>query len=374
MPRPALLSLLLCLAIISPGEETRSNVNDFAAYWTAGRQVLEGGDPYAAGPVLAREQRIGFSQPVPLIMRNPPWVLPLVVPFALFPFSVAQKLWLVAGLVAILLAARWLWELYHFEGQSHWSAWLVTALFLPVAVVLAIGQIGPFVLLGMAGFLRFEKKQKLILSGLFLFLVALKPHLIFLLWIALLLWSTGMRVGRLLGALLSVTLVASFVAIALDHLIFAQYFHLLTGGEVLTELTPTVSGSLRLSLGHYSLQFLPAFLAVLWLLFYWSRSREQWRWTEQVPVLLLVSLLTTSYGWFFDQVVLLPCVFQATAWVARRGGLTLLLMSALYLATNGIVLTLILRHYTTFSYAWTVPAWCLLYALAWSTSRSHSPT
>ncbi|HZZ15963.1 MAG TPA: glycosyltransferase family 87 protein [Candidatus Sulfotelmatobacter sp.] len=372
-----LFPVVLLATIVSPGPTptTGYNINDFIAYWSAGRLALGGSDPYAAEPVLALERQVGFSQANPLIMRNPPWTVPVVAPLAVFPFVMAQKLWFVLGLIAILVSARWLWGIYHIEGQSLWTALLLTALFLPVAVVLAIGQIGPLVLLGIAGFLHFEKQKKLIVSGLFLFLVALKPHLIFLLWIALLVWSIRRRTLTILAALASVTLAACLIALVLDHFIFFQYIRLLASGGVLTELTPTVSGFLRLSLGrYYPLQIAPAFVALVWFFFHWNNSRDRWQWSEEVPVLLLVSLLTTSYGWFFDQVVLLPCVFQATAWIASTHKTTRIFVAAFYLGTNALVLGLILSHYTTFYYGWTVPAWCLLYAFARVRYRSPSAT
>ena len=60
------------------------------------------------------------------------------------------------------------------------------------------------------------------------------------------------------------------------------------------------------------LQFLPSALGLAWFAFYWPRVRRAWRWEEQMPLLLLVSLLTTAYGWPFDLVILLPAVIQIT--------------------------------------------------------------
>jgi len=132
---------------------------------------------------------------------------------------------------------------------------------------------------------------------------------------------------------------------------------------VIEELTPTVSGLVRLSLGrYYPLQLLPALLALVWFFFHWRRSESRWQWPDEMPMLLLISILTISYGWFFDQVVLLPCVFRAAAWAVtnRRG----VLISIAFLGINAAALVLILVHHTTFWYAWTVPAWFLLYIFA----------
>ncbi|MGA8761261.1 MAG: glycosyltransferase family 87 protein [Candidatus Sulfotelmatobacter sp.] len=360
-----LLPILLCGFTLNPGPPAHARVNDFIAYWTAARQVLDGKNPYDERSVLALERQVGFEQPKPLIMRNPPWTIPVIAVLGLLSFSTAQDLWLGINLIAVLLSARWLWGLYRVQGQSPWTAWLATGFFLPVAVVLAIGQIGPLVLLGIAGFLHFEKQKKFGWAGAFLFLVALKPHLVYLLWAALLLWSIRRRTARALVALASVTLAACAIAVALDHSIFVQYLDLLTRGGVLAELTPTVSGLLRLCLPRYhAIQALPALLALIWFGSYWRSARDRWQWREQIPILLLVSLLTTSYDWFFDQVVVLPCVFQAAAWLTTSQRFVSIAVAVFYLGTNAAVLALILEHQTTFWYVWTVPAWFALYLIS----------
>jgi hypothetical protein len=361
----ALLPVLLFGMALPAGQQARGNVNDFVAYWTASRQVLHGNDPYATGPVLALGRQEGFAQSEPLIMRNPPWTVPVIALFGLLPFAVAQQVWLGCGLIAVLISTRWLWGVYREPGQSPWTAWLATAVFLPVVVALAIGQISPLVLLGVAGFLHFEKQGKLGSAGAFLFLVALKPHLVFLLWIALLLWSIRTSIYRTLLALTSITAAASLIAVALDHSIFTQYFSLLTRGGVLAELTPTLSGLLRLLLRQYPpIQALPALLAFAWFVFYWRKACDRWQWREVMPILLLVSLLMTSYGWFFDQIVLLPCVFQVAAWLTNRRRFISIGIALIFIGVNVAVLALILGHRTTFWYVWTVPAWFGLYMIS----------
>jgi len=366
LPSTRLLALLLVFlgtVAARPEPQASGHVNDFVEYWTAARQVLDGLDPYAAGPVLTLERQVGLVSSRALIMRNPPWIVPVIVPLGLLSFNQAQQLWFGLGLTAIFLSGRWFWELYGSETESLWIPGLSTALFLPVPVALALGQISPLVLLGVAGFLHFEQRKKLTLAGAFLFLVALKPHLVFLVWAALLGWSVRARTIRTIAALCSITALASLVAAFLDHAIFSQYINLLKSG-VIEEVTPTVSGWLRLSLGqYYPLQVLPALLALLWFFFHW-RSSGRWHWPDEMPMLLLISILTISYSWFFDQVVLLPCVFRAAAGAMRGRRGSLIGIAASFLGINAAVLALILEHRTAFWYVWTVPAWFLLYVFA----------
>jgi hypothetical protein len=348
----------------SPPEPTRANVNDFVAYWSAARQAIDGGNPYAETPALDLERQAGFTGSKPLIMRNPPWTLAVVAPFGLLPFAAAQWLWLAIGIISVFTSANVLADLYRADYQSPWIAWLAVAFFSPLAVVLAIGQIGPLVLLGIAGFIHFEKQAKFRLAGMCLFLVALKPHLVLLVWVAVLLWSVRIRSVRTLSSFTAVTFAASLVAVIIDHSIFLQYLGLLSKG-VVNELTPTFSGLLRSWFGgYYIIQLVPAILALSWLLHYWCRVRDHWQWRDEMPLLLLASLLTTPYGWFFDQIILLPCVFQVTGWLASGRSSIRFLIAGLYLGVNAVVLTLIRLHYTTFWYVWTVPAWVGLYLMA----------
>ena len=115
--RRSAIAVLVMAASLTPGKPTRGSVNDFIAYWTAAYEVIGGHNPYAAGPVLALERQLGFAQPKPLIMRNPPWAVPVIVLFGLLPFGVAQELWLVGNLIAVLIAMRWLWASIK-QGES----------------------------------------------------------------------------------------------------------------------------------------------------------------------------------------------------------------------------------------------------------------
>ncbi len=341
-----------------------ANVNDFVEYWSAAHQMREGRDPYAKAPLLAWERQVDPARSEALVMRNAPWTLLVIAPFAWLPFAVGQQIWLGLGLATIAVSARWLWTLYQIQGEAPWIASLSTGLFLPIAVALVLGQISPLVLFGIVGFLRFENEEKYVWAGAFLFLAALKPHLVFLFWVALLLWSVRRRNFRVLGTLAAVTVAASVAVTLFDHRIFNEYWNFLRSGAF-TELTPTPGGLLRSSLhSGYALQSLPAVLAAGWFFWHWRRSGAAWEWRREMPLLSAISLLTVPYAFFFDQVILLPCVFQGAAWAGASRRLAWGGVALLYLATNTAVLALILFHRTAFWYVWTAPAWFLLYLIA----------
>jgi Glycosyltransferase family 87 len=356
------LALLFIRADIHPDihSDSAAPPNDFAFYWTAARLILDGKNPYSVADTVDLQHRLCFAGDRALVMLNPPWILPLIAPFGAMPFSMGTRLWLVMGLAIMMISVHWLWELYG-EGGSRWIGWLVAATFLPVAVVLAIGQIGPLILFGLAGYLRFQARQKNYVAGAFLFFAALKPHLIFLVWVALLLYTLRHKRWEFLAAFLSVLSVASLLAVVLDHHVFYEYAALFRGGKAVLGATPTLGGVLRSISGFLPMQFLPVAGAALWFAIYWHRWRSVWEWRSRLPSLLLVSIVATPYSWFFDQVVLLPSIFFATLSVLRSRRRVWLEAATVYIGVNAIVLRFILERRTMFWYSWTALAWLAIY-------------
>jgi hypothetical protein len=364
-------ALILCLAaalallftsiifISKPRDKPAAPPNDFAFYWTAARLVLDGRNPYSPHEAVDLQNRLAFAGKGPLVMLNPPWVLPIIVPFGLLSFSTGKSFWFVIGLALVFLSIHWLWDLYG-EGRNRWIGWLVAIVFLPTAVVLAIGQIGPLILFGLAGYLRFQARQNDYLAGAFLFLTALKPHLVFLVWIALLLCALVQRRWKPLAALLATLAGASFLAILLDHRAFQQYVGLFGEERIVFQESPTLGGLLRHISGLPAMQFLPLGLAAVWFVVYWIRWRSTWDWRCRLPSLLLVSIVATSYAWFFDQVVLLPSLFGATALVLRAPTRVWVGVGIVYVAINCFTLLLLLDHRPAFYYSWTALAWLVL--------------
>jgi len=348
--------------ILLPRQDSTALPNDFAFHWIAAKLVLAGSNPYSPQETLDLQRRLSFAGKGPLVALSPPWVLPLVVPFGWLSFATATSLWFALGLGTVLVSIRWLWDLYA-GSTALWIGWLVTALFLPVAVVLAIGQIGPLVLLGLTGFLRYEGAGSEYVAGAFLFLVALKPHLVFLVWIAVLFCAFSLRLWRTLVAFFAALVCASFLAVAVDRRVFQQYVQLLTAGHSVLRETPTLSGLLRHFLSYPGVQFIPMVLALVWFARLWTRWRGDWIWRDRLPELLLLSIVATSYSWFFDQVVLLPCVLSTTAVMIGASPRIRFAAFAVYVAINGLVLLFLLQHRTTFWYSWTACAWLLLYVV-----------
>jgi hypothetical protein len=299
------------------------HVKDFVEYWAATRLLLTGQNPYGAQELFELQRSVGWRDSIPLLMWNPPWTLSFTLPFGLASFDVAQLLWLLLNIFIVLFCAQQLWLLYGGLPTAYRRAWLVVLTFAPAYLVLILGQIGPLILLGLVGFLLCARDKHWKWAGAFTILVSIKPHLLYLFWIALVLWTIEKRQWQLMvGATLSGFVVAA-IPLLFSPSVYGDYVQLNTTTTLPTPYdwqTPTIGGAARLLFGGEKvwLQFVPCLIGIVWLLFHWQRSKNQWEWVEQLPILIVASLATAAFAWSFDYIVLLPAIIQAASWLSRR--------------------------------------------------------
>jgi len=352
-PRPRRLLVWLGLAvtaIVLVGQGPRLldprvlGVADFVEYWSAARLNATGGNPYSPEQLLPLQQQAGWDEDRPIPMWNPPWTLTLVTPLALLSFPVARLLWLGLHLAIMLCCADWLWRHYGGPRSHRWLAWAVAMSFCPTLIVMHMGQVGPLMLLGSVAFLRFANSRHAWLAGAALVLVAVKPHLVYLVWVAILLWGIHRRRWAVFaGAGLAATATTA-AALWLNPSLLQQYREAMAqrlASETLDYLAPTLGALLRLALGERRswVQYLPTALGLVWFVPYWLTRRRTWDWAEELPLLLLVSYTTALYGWLGDQVILLPALVRGAVWVYReRERQRARLVAGAYVVLNGVVL------------------------------------
>ena len=345
---------------------------DFVGYWAAGRLNVHGENPYDPERVEQLERAAGRDDEG-IVMWNPPWALPLVMPLGLLDCRSARLLWLTLHLLVLVGCADALWRLYGGPATQRGIAWILAFTFLPSLFVLTEGQITPLVLLGAVLFLLLIRQRRDKLAGAALLLLALKPHLVYLFWPALLLWCIQeRRWSVLLGGALAI-LSAVGLALVFNPDVLGQYWHTMTRQPPQYH-TPTLGTVLRLWLGaeHYRLQFLPLALGLAWLVPYWLRHRHSWDWSERLPLVLLVSLLTAAFGaWLFDLVLLLVPILQVAAGRCRepsgtpmvRLGSPDLLALLGYGLVNLIIVGQLVWEVPHFAYLWVTPALLLLFVV-----------
>jgi Glycosyltransferase family 87 len=342
-------------------------INDFIEYWTAAKLLLSGGNPYSPAELLQSEQAVGWTQPVPLIMWNPPWTLTFTLPIGLLDYGNAQFAWFLLHALIIFVGAQVLWQIYGGNPQQSRYAWLSVLTFAPTYFVLLLGQIGPMILLGLIGFLFFAQKKAWSYAAASLALVSIKPHLLYLLWLALFLWMLKERQWRAGFGLLVVGIAVAFIPLLWNTEIYSQYFQLLRRGDALRPLdwaTPSLGTTMAelLAIRATWIRWSPSVAGGLWFLWYWSRHAATWDWVSQFPLVLLVSIVTASFAWTFDHVVLVPAVIQCAVWTSKSENVRQRqFVIAFHVLLSGILFVSKIFVLNDFWYFWLAPTFLLFY-------------
>lgn len=350
----ALLILGSGIAILSLDMSTTGNAarKDFISYWAAGRLLLSHQNPYDSQSVFRLEKSVGFEEPEPLIMRNPPYALFLAIPLGFFEPRTAVVLWSILIVFCIVISVRLLWTMH---GRPTDPVHLFAYLFAPTVACMVLGQTSPFVLFGVVGFLYWHRTRPFA-AGLSIVLMAIKPQILLPFGLALLCWIVVSKAYRMVVGTLVGLAVAMLIPSWLCQSLWSDYLPALARANAETALIPTVSSLLRAAISPRAqwLQFLPVTLGCCWSMWYFTRHKTTWDWNRQGSLLLLVSLWTAPYAWFSDEVVVLPAVMEANYWRARRDkSLTG------FLVLNGLALLLVLFGAQMYSgaFLWTSTAW-----------------
>jgi hypothetical protein len=375
--RTAFLVAVLFLAVAFIGWKASSLLDepsvfppdDFVEYYAAGRLNAEGRNPYNGDLLLPIERAAGRDTDEPIMMWNPPWTLTLAMPVGMLKARVAQLLWLAVSLVLVVWCADRLWFEYGGPAEQRWTSWLVALAFPPTLFVLQAGQIGPFILLGITGFLTAERRGWPLLAGAAAALLAIKPHLVYLFWPALAVWAirrpwSGR--GRVIAGGLVAGLVATLIPLACNPAVVSQYLEAMTQRTPEQWRSPTIGSLLREVFGadQFRLQFVPTACGLAWLAFDgWRLRYQDWDWRERMPMVLLISFVTASYGaWPFDLVILLPAVIQVGAEVTAAGDRRRIVLAGLaFAAIAAGALTMNVLKVTSNWFVWMAPALLVAY-------------
>jgi len=322
---------LVCavLAILLVAYAFTDPLSDFVEYWTAAHLLRVHANPYSQTEMFRMEQALGWSEPLPLMFANPPWALPLIVPLEFAKsYEFAWLSWVLVLAFIVALSSRLLMDLYFKDlripeistPNSH--RWLIAFTFYPVLICIKFAQLSSIVLLGLAGFLYFENRRRPVLAGAALSLTLLKPHLVFLIWLAMIINIKRPEVKRMLASAAVVVLISTGIALVHDAHVTNEYLSLMTSSY--WQMFPSgIAGAVRRAFGErnrYWLQFVPPVLGVMWFCGYWWKCRHNWSWIEQMPVVVTASVLTTAYGWLFDQTLLAIPIIAIMAKYGRNFG------------------------------------------------------
>jgi len=350
----AITAIFLC-AVPLAGHMAASR--DFISYWSAGRQLVQHANPYDRAAVGSLEHASGLDVRGVLVMRNPPWALPLAYPLGFLGLRFAAVLWsllLLGSLIVSVLIVRRL----HGSPHNH-IHWLGLA-FTPALICLTMGQTSLFALLGLALFLRCHGARPFA-AGAVLWFCALKPHLFLPFGVALLAWVLYTRAWKVLAGAATALAATTALGFILAPHAWPNYVAMLRSPLVAGEFVPCLGDALRHWLfptRHWT-QYLLAAIACVWALVYYWRRRRAWNWTHNASPLMLVSLAAAPYCFLYDQGLAIPALMDAGYSTRRRG--LLIVLAALIVILD---VQLCFVKIVSVLYLWTAPVWLAWYLLA----------
>jgi hypothetical protein len=305
-----------------------------------------------------------------ILLFTPPWVLPLMTPFALLPYATSRFAWFLASVALVMASARVIWTAFGGPRELLGVAFAVAALSFPTLLMLRQGQIDPWLLLGVAGFLQFAQRRRGDLwAGASLALMTVKPQLFLGVWVACALWLMDTRRWRIaLGCVAGIAL-GTLLVMTHDPGVVRQYLESAVARPPSEWKTPTVGYYLRVAFGQerFWLQWVAPACVAIGSASYFARHRRSWTWARTLPVLLWASVLGSAYAWTYDQVVLLVPILAASAALVQRGWTrrATLMFSTLALLT---IATVALHRWRTDEFfIWLAPA---LLAWSWAARRA----
>jgi Glycosyltransferase family 87 len=315
---------------------TPTLLGDFLPLWAGGRLFITGGNPYSGSAIFAIERYLGWPYTQPMVMLNPPWALPIVALLGVLPFETARWAWLAVSVTLEVISAIALWRYFGGEKRKQWIAVLLLATFLPASGAEQMGQITPLILAGLVAFLFTLRRRNYLLAGACLLILGLKPHLLYLVLLAVVLWAAKGRKWSFAISAIFIYASATIGPILYNHNVLG-YFH----GTIHAAMDTScgVGGALRSVFGiqHGWLQFLPTVIGIGWFAVYWIRNRRGWTWEEHLPLVLLVSISTSPYFWAHDFILAIPALI-ALAVAISRVRTDWLIASALYLLAQVAIL------------------------------------
>jgi hypothetical protein len=355
------LSVTILFIFATPFSGKQAAARDFVSYWATGRQLVHHRNPYDRDAIWALEHAAGLGAGIDprtvLIMRNPPWALPIAYPLGFLGLRFAGVLWTFLLLACLLVSIRIVRELHGSPpNRIHWLGFGFT----PAIICLTMGQTSLLALLGLVLFLRFHRCHPF-LAGAALWLCALKPHLFLPFAAVLALWIVLTRSYKLLAGFAVALASTTAIAFLIDPRAWPDYIRLMRSPSVENQFIPCLAGALRHWLRPHAVwvQYLPVALACLWALAYFWRRRAHWDWLSNSSPLILVSLLAAPYLWFYDQCLAIPALLSGA--YATRSSKVLAALALLILAADieiGFV------KVTSTLFLWTIPAWLLWYLIA----------
>jgi len=342
------IGLIICLnSLPAYSLELDSIGGDFSCYWASIHLLINGQNPYSIEHNVKIQQSVKQNHPV--FAYSPPWLFTCIIPFSFGNYHLFNCVWISMMLLLLYICVFWLWHIYEGNKDKRYLSLITLITFTPVFYTLLIGQIVPLILVGLVGFLYFVEKKNWWIAALFTIFLTLKPQILYLFWIALLFWIIENRNWKFGFKILIVNLLFLSIPLIFNHQVYNQYF-IATSSQSFAYYwaTPTIGTFLRFFWGDkHWLQLIPSIAGLVWFAIYWIKNRHRWEWKQEIPLLIIISLLTTFYCWEHDYILILIPLVQMLAWITNQQKIItkFVFVIIIYFITNTLDFTDYLLHF-----------------------------
>lgn len=366
-------ALIGLISTVTPRPLGTIGTSDFVQYWSAWQVMLGGGNCYNPSELHAVQSSL-TAKPIALIFSwNPPWTYVLLSPLLMGPFEQAASAWLLTQIVLLCVISVITPYAFSSPRFGPLTGALVVTVFFPILNSMYWGQLGVLLAASVASFLFFERRRQLFWAGVALLPLTTKPHLFLPFIPPALIWLRHIAqrerrlflLGSLGGFAILVTLTIALSQASIS--LWLQSFSDSTAPAIESHTvvfqnwkTATIATWARLAYQELT-NILPTWpllvfplAGTLGSLAYFLRKTSPISWTAITPPLLCLSLMTSSYGWAFDQSVLLVCqiaiICRARSYASRyaRYGM----ISAAFVVQLGAILLSHLTDAPQHYFAW----------------------
>jgi hypothetical protein len=335
-----LILLLIPSALLILKPLTYGNYPDFYYYYFATETLLNRGNPYIETITTAI---LPFS---PLLYAYPPQSFFLFLPLSLVPFTVAGTVFVMLSTLSFVLSIIILFKIFSLKPLSGLGILLIILAFnfFPAKFTLGMGQVNNFVLMLVVLFIYFLVNKRQVLSGLFLSLAVLikvSPVVLFAYIIYCKKW-------KIILTALTFGIIISFITyLFVGQEVFLYYFlktlPKLMGAWPGDYYNQSLSGFILRSGGNADIfpllrTIITLFLVLISLLFIWVYSKNNKQNLLGINILIILSLIISSYSWQHHFVwALIPLVITFFTVKNNNLGISyylILILSYLLMAIN----------------------------------------
>ncbi len=288
---------------------------DLVQYWAGAKQFAANSNPYNKEELFKYELQASegiFVLKEPIVLYATPIVFPFIYFLSYLDFNSTRLVWLTLTISIFY----WL-SLFYLKTNLDRFSFELKRIIIPIFLFFSFtpfysaiwyGQISWLLYIGWVGFLIYYHKNP-ILSGVLLSLTLIKPHLLYLVYIFLLLDYTKNKNhinGLLFGA---VTLL--LLSYSISPNIFSWYIEFSKSPPIQWK-TLNIGSWLQYYTNIHTIlvRLTPSIIAVIILIIlYFKRIKiTSLDYNKNFLKLSSISLLTAPYGWVFDSVILFPII------------------------------------------------------------------